>query len=456
VTAIEPSSTPAKLETKRSNPISWVKKAVDILLVVSCLLICVGSSLQLTRLAIASACGHDLYDFSQEWTSARNFVVGQPVYLDYGRSVEIHFGRRISAHFQYNAHPPASILLALPFSPLAYRHAFLAWTALSAFCLAVSLWFLVRGCRPRPSALQALVPVTFVLTSSALVQQTIQGQLNLVLLALITGAWFAHRKDRLGLSGFLIGVAAAIKLFPAFLVLVPLAQRKWRAVSGTAVAFLSVNGLGWGLLGGQTYLDYFLIVTPDVAKFRDTWPNASLLGFWSKLFDGGFGQVLPVFHAPILAKSLAGVSCLALAAATYWAVARIGRRTAGAAVADSDLDLAFSLGCAGMLLASPITWDHYFLLLLPGLWLVWRACSGQVIFQALVVTFAIALVWANPFTLWRAAIPEHFGRNGQVYPVGPVGVLTLLSFQFYSLLGFYLLVFAELGRRRRILNAARQ
>ncbi|NLF68182.1 MAG: DUF2029 domain-containing protein [Candidatus Anammoximicrobium sp.] len=431
-----------------------LSKILHGMLVAACLLVCLRFSLQLTRYAIASACGPDYYDFAQEWTSARNFVVGQPVYLEFGRSLEIHFGRSASANFQYNAHPPASVLLALPFSALSYRAAFLAWSVLSAFCLAASLWLILRGRRMRALDLQTLLPIALILSSSALLQQTIQGQLNLVLLALISGVWFADRKDRQVASGVLIGVAAAVKLFPAFLILGPLARRKWRAVAGAAAAFLGVNGLGWCLLGRQAYLDYFLRVAPDVAKFRDTWPNASLLGFWSKLLDGGFGQVLPVWHAPWAAKALAAVSCLAVAAATYWAIARFPRhsdsRPPDAKPPVPHRDLAFALGCAGMLLASPITWDHYFLLLIPGLWLAWGAFHGRVVSRTLVLAAAVALVWLNPFSVWQATIPDHFAPRGQVHPVGPAGVLTVISFQFYALLGFYLLVLGALVQSSRI------
>ena len=51
---------------------------------------------------------------------------------------------------------------------------------------------------------------------------------------------------------------------------------------------------------------------------------------------------------------------------------------------------------------------------------------------------------------------RHGGASPRRRFAGPVYVLTLISFQFYLLLGFYLLVFAELRRRRRILNATRQ
>ena len=109
-----------------------------------------------------------------------------------------------------------------------------------------------------------------------------------------------------------------------------------------------------------------------------------------------------------------------------------------------------------MLLASPITWDHYFVLLIPAFWFAWQACPGQLVSRTLIVIFAVALLWLNPLSVWAATIPEQFCTDGQARVAGPVYVLTLISFQFYALLGFYLLVFAELRRRWRILNAARQ
>lgn len=417
---------------------------------VVCVSICLGAVAVLAHLVVVSSRGAQLFDFAQEWTSARNYYVGEPIYLEYGRSLEIHFGGGASANFRYCAHPPGAVLLALPFSLLTYRAAFLAWSCLSVICLLSSLWLLFSGRRLFDPGF--LVAVTFVMTSSALMQQLVQGQLNLVLLLLITGAWFADRKNAPLASGVLVGTAAAIKLFPAFLVLYFVAQRKWRGVIGAVSGFLAVNGTGWLLFGMGTYRDYFLRVAPDVAKFRDTWPNASLLGYWSKLFDGGFGQVVPLWHAPALAQALTAACCVILALATIWAIFKVCRAANGETAHATDQDLAFSLCSIAMLLASPITWDHYFLLLFPACLIVWRACPRSIGTRTLIAVLAVSLIWLNPFWLWRAAIPEYFGANGQVRPVSPAHVLTLISFQFYALLGFYLLVFAELCRRRRAAN----
>lgn len=416
----------------------------------------VGVLSALWILSLVSAAFHSarIFDFAQEWTSVRNYLAGYPVYLDFGRSLEIHLGGPASPLFSYNAHPPAAVLLALPFGMLEYPTAYLAWTIFSLICFVISSWAIVRfGGRGR-FGMDALALLALVVSGNAFAHQMVQGQLNLVVLLLITGAWVADRKHAAASSGALIGLAAGFKLFPAFLILYPLARRNWRAVWGAALAFLAVNGVAWSLFRTQAYLDYFLRVAPDVTKFRDALPNASLLGFWSKLFDGSFGEVLPLWHAPLLAKTLAVLSGLLLAAATFWMMDRISRRSVAAESRDTDRGLSFALCCAGMLLASPITWDHYFLLLIPGVWLAWRATSGRAGVRTLIVVLAVALLWLNPYSLWETFLPERYASNGQVQAVRPADVLTLVSFQFYALLGFYLLICVEICRQLTGSNSA--
>jgi alpha-1,2-mannosyltransferase len=401
--------------------------------------------LWITSLVFSTYRAGRLYDFAQEWTSVRNYQSGLPVYLDFAQSLERHIGGTANPTFSYNAHPPASILLALPFGLLEYPSAYLIWNIASLICLGLSLWMIVRIRRGNARDVSFLGLLVVVVFGNALTHQLVQGQLNLVILLLITAAWAADRKNAVAISGALIGLAAAIKLFPAFLVLYPLARRRWLAVGTAALTFLAVNGMAWFMFSGQAYADYFLRVAPELSKFRDALPNASLLGFWTKLLDGSLGEVVPVWHCPPLAKAL-GVACsLAAAAGTLYVMNRVARRSADAASCDTDQDLSFALCCAGMLLASPITWDHYFLLLIPGLWFAWCAYGGQAGAKTLVAVCAVLLMWVNPYSVWDRFLLEPGGPDGRPHPLSPAGFLTLASFQFYALLGFYLLV---LGRLR--------
>ena len=118
------------------------------------------------------------------------------------------------------------------------------------------------------------------------------------------------------------------------------------------------------VLGMDAYRDYVEKSMPAIAHFFDKWPNISLQGFWFKLFDGPRRQ-----RHPDLACSVAGSRLTGLGA-----VAVLGVLPASSGVPDRrhDLDLTFALTLVAMLLVSPITWDHYaVLLLLPGV-LLWQ------------------------------------------------------------------------------------
>jgi hypothetical protein len=57
-------------------------------------------------------------DFFQEYTSARNCIEGAPVYSSLAKSAPRYLGMALDPKKSYvlvNAHPPASVLLALPF-----------------------------------------------------------------------------------------------------------------------------------------------------------------------------------------------------------------------------------------------------------------------------------------------------------------------------------------------------
>jgi alpha-1,2-mannosyltransferase len=266
-----------------------------------------------------------------------------------------------------------------------------------------------------------------------------QGQLNLLLLVLLSGAWVADRKGWTCLSGVLIGLAAALKIYPAALILYPLALRKWRGVLAAACSFLAAILLALAVLGSDAFLDYFSTVLPEVSRFRDNWGNASILGFWSKLFDGNYGHVVPVWYAPQLARGLTLVCNLAIVGATL--------RTAARAKSLRDRDLAFALCMVAMLLVSPVTWDHYFVLAVVPLAILWKACASQRLAAGLVAAIAVLLLTVNAKWLWWATMPANL-RPG-VQPAGPMYVLTVLSCQFYVLVAFYLLGWSRLGAAKR-------
>lgn len=304
--------------------------------------------------------GDFIGDFGQDWASARNYATGIPVYDGTREAFRRHIGSatRTDDLLPRNAHPPGSILVVLPFAPLSYPNAHLAWNLVTfpLFALAVVLVLRALGARNGwPAILPAL---GFGAVCDPLLMQIMVGNFSCLLAFLLAMAWHADRRGFVTLAGALIGVAAGVKLFPAFLLLYFVATKRWKGLAGFAVGFTLVNGTALALFGVDAYLAYFTQIAPAVAADNvASWLNASLAGFWTRITGptGNHG-ITPLVEVPLLGKVLVLASQFAVGLIVGWVAWR--SRTPEAR------DRAFALATVGMLLVCPLAWPHTFLLLL--------------------------------------------------------------------------------------------
>jgi hypothetical protein len=386
-------------------------------------------------------------DFFQEWCSARFFLDGLPVYSPQEEGLRRYLGQhrdRSLAFNVLNAHPPTSVLAALPFAGLGYQDACLTWNLLSLAALAASLWLVARQLRLAFSPWDVLPFLALLLMCYPLRKQNTFGQFNLFLLLLIVGAWAAGRTRRDGLAGALLGTAAAVKLFPAFLFLYFLVGRRWRALTAGALALAWWTALTAGVLGPASYRDYVQRVLPHLEIYRAAWPNASLVGFWHKLFQGGqtLGHTAPLWYSPLFARLASGLSFLAV----VLVVAVVSHRRQG-----GRADHAFGLAVTAMLLLSPVTWDHYFLLLLlPAALLAFARPPGGM--RSWTFQICLGLLWITPELYYLLALPNY--SAGSVI-ARPWHTLTVLALQTYALLGLFALGVAVACRQPMASNISR-
>jgi hypothetical protein len=205
-----------------------------------------------------------------------------------------------------------------------------------------------------------------------------------------------------------------------------------------------LTGLTAAVFGLEAYRSYACDVLPEIYWFRVCWNNNSLAGFWCRLFDPApwkgriFSLSAPLWYSPALAQAGYWASAAAVTSLTALGVHRAQSR-------DED-DLAFGLAVAAMLLVSPIVWEHYFLLLLIPLAVLWvnikpHDCAGWIL------GFVLLGVWVSPLMVWL-----HSGVGGRV--ARPLENLTLISYQFYALLALFALSATKLrGARRRAARA---
>ena len=377
-------------------------------------------------------------DFSQEWLSARNYWSSMPVYTPQSEALLKHTGERPvkdDAMLPWNVHPPASIIFALPFGSLpnnkfAYRHSHLIWTAAMSACLLAALIVAIRVSGRNFQLGDALMLGALLFFCSPLQTQLFQGQLNGIIAMLVVLAWAADKRERYFQAGVLIGLAAAIKIVPAYLFLYWLVQRRWQALSGGVAGFVLLNCLALAMFGLDSFRVYVEIVAPSVTNYRSSWDNVSISGFWFKLFDPNeqVERVQALARLPWLANGLSFLCQLI--------VTMIVSRRCVQARTREQRDHALGLAVIGMLLVSPITWSHYFLVLIMPLCVksaVPYTTIGRWLFWGAVTVLWLPISWTTVPTMGTHIVKIWNVERGTHALITPAQVLTGFAIQTYAL-----------------------
>lgn len=278
-------------------------------------------------------------DFDTFWRSAVALVEGRDVYLDTGA-------------YLVNLNPPVFTALVAPYGLLDFWAAYRLFTLVSVLLMVASL--LLVAVELRLPTTPAAAVLTAVLLSSPMLATVGLGQMYPMLTAGLVAAWLLERRGQPALSGVAIGLVVALKPTLAPLLLVPLARRHWETVAGGVVAGALATIVGWVATGATSLPTWLgLAWTHPVQAF---WDNASLVGAFTRLTSATeWGR--PLFEAA--GGPTVGVLCGAvLIAVTTWTV----HRSSG-----GGLDTALWAMAAASLLASPIAWHNYLLVLAPGL-----------------------------------------------------------------------------------------
>lgn len=154
--------------------------------------------------------------------------------------------------------PPPIAIVFRPLALLGDAGAYVWWIACVAIIAATCLALLRR----RP----VLVGLAMIVLSVPIVYEIGVGNLNALLLAGITAAWYllSHGRDRA--AGVVIAMTTALKLTPIVLAWWLITQRRWGAVRAFVVAgaaLLAISVLGAGL---DTHLEYLSIITGTSAS----------------------------------------------------------------------------------------------------------------------------------------------------------------------------------------------
>lgn len=240
-------------------------------------------------------------------------------------------------------YPPFPALLAVPFGVLAPAAAQVGWLALCVACLMAMLYRLgLAGWQLSGSA-------TAIIWLVEPVRETLGfGQVAIFLVAaavLDSMPGPTVFKRRLLPEGWLTGVATAVKLTPAMIAVYNFFAGKRRAGIVSFLTFLACTLIGFVLLWGPSLTYWGRLLSGDSGLntgivFKT---NQSVLGVWTRL----------------MGEASRGGLVLAALVAVLGLLAAVLMHRAG--------EVPFALCLAGLtsLLASPISWSHHYVWIVP-------------------------------------------------------------------------------------------
>ncbi|HEX4253664.1 MAG TPA: glycosyltransferase 87 family protein [Streptosporangiaceae bacterium] len=270
-------------------------------------------------------------------------------------------------------------------------------TIISLAALLLSVW-LTFGALGYPSR-RVRAGATLLVAAAALVTEPIQqnlalGQINLLLMLLVVVDLTRPRPR--WWNGVGIGLAAGIKLVPLIFIPYLLLTGRFRQAAVAVGTFAATIGIGYAVLPGASAQYWWdgLFLNANRITFMGTRGNQSLRGMMTR-FIGSVNGAGGAWLAVAITVAVAG---LVAAAALY----RAGHPVPG------------MLACALTgLLVSPLSWDHHWVWVAPGL-----AYLGHQVVRA---RGRARLAWwpglAALFAVF-AAFPQFWSHQAALIPAG--------------------------------------
>jgi alpha-1,2-mannosyltransferase len=326
---------------------------------------------------LRSAGSHDQVDFGVYRAGGRAVLNGRDLYALRVPPIGLPF-----------TYPPASAVLFAPLAWLPVRAGQVMWAAASLLGLYVFLRLtLLRYATGRAATSALLLPAVFILVARAdpLRVNLLLGQVN-VLIALLVVVDLCGVLSRVP-RGVMTGIAAALKLTPLFLVAYFVAVRRYRDAAVAAATFVAVTALAFVVAPKASTEYWFHGYFADAKRTGGIGyiSNQSINGLIVRIagrIDNTRAYWLPI--------------AIVVTAAILWWVRRAH---------DQRPWLAESIALAAILLLSPVSWIHHWILALPFLVacgrLAWEQHPARWVLVpagALAIVLWFGVIWHVPNT----------------------------------------------------------
>jgi hypothetical protein len=365
--------------------------------------------------------GHSIFDYELWYATGRHVLAGDEIYF-------FHSGK-----YDFMYPPPCALFLAGA-SLLGQGGLILLLVAINSvawFCSAKLSAVLSTGQRETSNPWLHLIPsllvIVYIWSSYHL------GQPNLVLLALMVGAFVMLRAKREIAAGGLIAIAAAIKAFPVLAIIYLVYRRYWKAAAslvGTLVFLLLIlpapfRGFerAWHDLEKWSagMLKYSEATVGQRPMRSYTWKNQSLVGVSNRLLRHVDADAASARHQPVYVNfadlKFPVVNAIIISAALALGILFIAAMPQRSMRRWDSEAIEFALLLLLMLMVTPLSFGYFY---------SWLMLPFAVVTQRVLAGKGSAVLWWSLPTIALLALGIPFPRDAQLY--GNTFFATLLLF----------------------------
>ncbi len=280
-------------------------------------------------------------------------------------------------------HSPPTLFLFLPLGWFDIQKAYFVWYCMNGIVLLVDLLLMWKLFLSDAGANAALFILAMVVLLRSAFLTVAFGQTNFIVLLLVLLFWRDWKSAR---GGIWLALGIAVKPLFVFLLLFPALRRQWRVLGAAAAAggmLLVLSALAFGPAMVLTYFTRNPLLNDLPVYLYTENMNQSLLATTLRLahFD-------PAIGSPY-ANPFFWVTCIVLIGITCWLTWHLK---------ENDAPWGLSLTVILALLIFPKTLEHYALLLIVPMTMLWsqrELLPGRTIAIAAVITVVYSLINAR-------------------------------------------------------------
>ena len=202
----------------------------------------------------------------------------------YYSSAKTMFSSDMSLHNYL--YPPISLVVFFPFVLFPYVTAGKIWTIVSLMSLLISLWTFLKLYNEHKNIYVILIAGILVSNFFPVKFTLGMGQINIIILLILTIAYSAIVQNKSRLCGVLFGVSLTLKYFPLFIPIYFIVRKKWTLLLVLLMTVLSLFGIGVVFFTPAVSIHFVEQTLPVLtSSLKTDYYNQALSGFLLRTFS---------------------------------------------------------------------------------------------------------------------------------------------------------------------------